>query len=165
LAACLLVAALAITVHSRRWAWPRLVAVGAAAFAVNLPWRIWFSSKHFTGETPGATLGQLLDHVGRIPPSIWLVLRLTFGWHDWLLAAPLGATAAAVALVWGEKRLGAFFLVLCGLILAGFTWILWAVDSLPIEPTDVTPMPRAVGALVLLSIAFAPLLLASARDR
>ena len=165
LAACLLVAALATTVQTRRWAWPRLVAVGVVAFAVNLPWRLWFGSKHFTGETPGATLGQLLDHVGRIPPSIWLVVRLTFGWHDWLLAAPLGAAAAVVALVWGEKRLSAFFLVLCGLILFGFTWILWAVDSLPIEPTDVTPMPRAVGALVLLSVAFAPLLLASARDR
>jgi hypothetical protein len=160
LAACLFVAVLAVTWRARRYAWPRVLAVALAAFLVNLPWRLWFSRHDFTGESPGATLSQLVDHVDRIPPSVWLVLRLTFGWHDWLIAAPLGVAAAVVAALAGQARLAAFFGVLCALIVAGFTWILWSIDSLPIEPTDVTPMPRAVGALVLLALAFAPLLLA-----
>jgi hypothetical protein len=161
LAACLVLTVFAATAREWRRRWPGIAAAAAAAVLVNLPWRLWFHSHDFTGETPGATLGQLLDHAGRIPPSAWLVARLTFGWHDWLLAAPLGLVAAALAVAWGSRPLAAYFLGLCALIVAGFIWILWSIDSLPIAPTDVTPMPRAVGALVLLALAFAPLLLSS----
>jgi hypothetical protein len=75
----------------------------------------------------------------------------------WLIAVPIAVAAAVVVLALGELRLGGLFLGTTVLTIVGYTWILWSIPSLPLDTSQLTPIPRAVGALVLLSVAFAPL--------
>jgi hypothetical protein len=159
LVACLVVAALVVTVRRRRWAWPRIVGVSALAFAATLPWRIWFSSRDLPGETPGASVSQLLDNVDRILPSLRLVIELSFSSTLWLGVLPIAAAAAATLLVLKPTATSGLFALTTAFGIVGFTWILWSIDALPITPSDATPIPRAVGALVLLAVALGPLLI------
>ena len=158
-AGCLVAAAIIVTWKDKRRAWPRIVGVAAIAFAFEIPWRIWFSSRHLGGETPGASASQLWHDVGRIPSSLRIVLTLLFDPSLWLIAVPLGLAAAAVLLVRRFDRLAVFYLLLMAFTVAGFTWILWSITALPLETSKQTPIPRAVGADVLASLVLAPLLL------
>ena len=159
-AGCLVAAAILVTWKDKRGAWPRIIGVAAIAFAFEIPWRIWFSSRHLGGETPGASAGQLWHDVSRIPSSVRVVLTLLFDPDMWLIAVPLGLAAAAVLLVLRFERLAVFYLLLMAFTVAGFTWILWSITVLPLETSKQTPIPRAVGADVLASLVLAPLLLA-----
>jgi hypothetical protein len=164
-AGCLVAAALLATWRDKRGAWPRIVGVAALAFVFEVPWRIWFSSRHLGGETPGASPRQLWDDISRIPSSVRIVLTLLFDTDLWLIAVPLGLAAAAVLLIRRWDRIAVFYLLLMLFTVAGFTWILWSITVLPLETSKQTPIPRAVGADVLVSLAFAPLLLARAFRR
>ena len=159
-AGCLVAAALVVTWREKRGAWPRIVGVAAIAFVFEIPWRIWFSSRHLGGETPGASAGTLWHDIGRIPASVRIVLTLLFDPSLWLIAVPLGLAAAAVLLVRRFDPLAVFYLLLISFTVAGFTWILWSITALPLQTSKQTPIPRAVGADVLASLVLAPLLLA-----
>ena len=50
LVACVLAAALVSSVRDWRFAWPRLLAVGIAAYVLAVPWRIWLAVE---GARPG----------------------------------------------------------------------------------------------------------------
>lgn len=158
LVACLLVAALIVTARDARRVWPRLAAVGTLAFVATLPWRFWFTSRDLRGEGAGASLADLWNALDRVPPSLRLVLELALGSDLWLAVLPVACAAAVAGLVFGRRRTAGLFLLTALFGVLGFTWILWSIAELPIAPTDATPIPRAVGALVLLAVAFAPLL-------
>jgi hypothetical protein len=71
--------------------------------------------------------------------------------------------AAGVLLASGDRRLAVLYLVTTALVAAGFAWVLAAgVEYTVGADTDENPIPRASGALTLLTIALAPLMLAAA---
>ncbi len=169
LAGCLYIGLGVATIGSRRRTWPPLIAVGLAAYLVNLPWRIWWGTRHLPDVLPTVGLRDLLTHLHRGWASLHLVLRLTFDYGMWFALVPVALLAAAAALsLPGRPRETA--LVYLGTFLtgvAGFTYILWDDFTYKLDTQQSsTPIPRAVGAIVLLSATFAPLLISPLlRDR
>ena len=168
LAGCLWIGILAATARAWRATWPPLIAVGLAAYALNLPWRLWWGSRHLAADLPTDGLTGPFSHLSRLWPSLHLVLRLLFGYDLWLAFVPIALVAAATSLTLAgpARETAILYLVTCVLGVAGFTWVLW--DDLTYtlnEQQSSTPIPRAVGSLVLLSTVLAPLLVAPLLDR
>jgi hypothetical protein len=159
LTACLVIGVCAATWRQARSAWPRVVGIAAAAYVVNIPWRIWWESRHLSGDLPDAGLGKLQAMSSRIGPAFRIVLDLLFSYDFWLLAAPLGFLAALALIARRKPPLATLYLLTSCLGVVGFTWILWSVPGLPLDTSSATPIPRAVASLVLMSIALSPLLL------
>ncbi len=160
LAACLVAGLAVASVRQWRRTWLLLFVAAAGAFLATLPWRIWWTSHGFRGETPETELGELWAHRSRIFPALRLVLELVFDEGRWLILVPLAiACAVALLLLRRGRRIALVYVVTALLATAGFTWITWAIDVLPTNPSDQTPIPRAVGAIALLSAAFSPLML------
>lgn len=162
LAACLVGGVLLATVRRWRWTWLPVIGVAALAYAVNVPWRIWWTSRHLESDTPAVGLGGIVSNGERIWPSLHLVLTLQFDSRFWLWLLPLALAAAALCLtVTGIARESAALYLLTTLFsLLGFTWILVSQPGLQLTThgSD-TPIPRAVGAVVLLATMFSPLLI------
>jgi hypothetical protein len=165
LAACILVAAAAVTWRSRRFAWPRLALVGAMGLALTIPWRIWYSSRELTGEFPDAGLFGLFENLERVWPALQSLLTAAFDYDLYLVVVPLSLVAIALAFVAGARVLPLYAALLYLLVAAGFTWALWSftVLELPIEQDEaINPIVRLVGALIMLSAALVPPLLEAA---
>lgn len=161
LAACVAAAALLASWRERRVAWPRLAAVGAAAVALAIPWRVLLAVRHLGGGGPDAGGTGLLSHLDRAWPSLRLTTRTLFDYQVWLVVAPLAVLA--IALLAGVRRLPAYVGLVFAFGAAGFTWITWSFPSLPItENAALNPIVRVTGSLVLLSAGLVPLLLAAA---
>jgi hypothetical protein len=163
-AAVLLAGAMVATWSRRRWAWPRLVATGALAAATLVPWELWRSNHNLSGQLQGTAWDSLPERLG---PAASSVAQILFDWHFWLATLPLGVAAAAVCfLARGARPLLFLYLVSLVLGFAGMTWALAAGIDYSLGPyTDQNPIPRASGALAMLTIALAPLLLAQALER
>ena len=163
LSACIVAAALAVTVRDARRVWPHLALVGIVPALLSLPWRIWFEAHGLASDAPEAGGTGLFHHLDRAWPSLELTVRDLFGYHLWLVVAPLTIAAMAAALLAGRRALPLFVGIMLVLGVAGFTWITWAFPSLPItENASVNPITRAVGSLVVVSFGLVPLLLAGA---
>jgi hypothetical protein len=161
LAACLVVGALVATVPRRRQVWVPVVGLAAAAFAVNLPWRIWWMTKHLTPDTPPGS--SLSEQASRVLPSLGLVLHLLFEYRLWLLAVPIALAAALLGIAGRHLETQVLYLVTGVLAVVGFAWVVWSDPTIPISTRPaLTPVPRAVGAITLLSLVLAPLLIADA---
>jgi hypothetical protein len=162
--AALVAAALVATWGKRRSAWPRLVATGALAAATLVPWELWRSNHHLSGELQGTAWDSLPERLG---PAASSVAQILFDWHFWLATLPLGvAAAAACVLARGARPVPVLYLVTLVLGFAGMTWALAAGIDYSLGPyTDQNPIPRASGALAMLTIALAPLMLAMALQR
>ncbi len=161
-AACIVAAALAASWRERRRAWPRLLAAGAAAGALALPWRIWFTSRDLQGELPGIGLLGLLDHRERALPALRSVLSTLFDYDLWLIVPFLLAVAVVLAFLAGARLLASYVGLLTLLVVAGLTWVLWSFVELQlpfVQDESVNPIVRLSASLVLLSAAFLPLLL------
>jgi hypothetical protein len=145
---------------SPRAATALVVVGGLAAAAALTAWHV------AAGDVPGGGLDAYWDRRGRIVPAFTFLVSLLVDYGDWLLAVPLGLATAVLVLVL-RRRGGPAVVYLCTFVLAvaGFVWAQWAVPEMPLERSGMTPMPRAVGALVLLSVAFAPLMLAQLLER
>jgi len=165
LTACLVAGTLAATWRTWRRSWPAVVGVVAFGYLVNVPWHVWWTSRGLPSENPDQGVGSLSATAARVAPAFRVVLELLFSWHLWLVAVPLGLAAAAVAIGVRDYALSTLYLLTTGLAVVGFTWILWSIPSLPLDTSQRTPIPRAVGSVVLLSIVFAPLLLSRALAR
>ncbi|MFN2628012.1 MAG: hypothetical protein ABR569_05160 [Gaiellaceae bacterium] len=159
LIACLLAAALATTVRTARAAWPRLLGLTVLAYLPQIPWRLWWTSRHVTPDTPEVPFSRLPSHVDRVGPALRIVLHLLVRTDMWLVTVPLALTAALLLLVARrDVGLAVLYLLTCALGVVGFVWVLWSFLSFPLDESAQEPIPRAVGSLVLLSAAFAPLL-------
>lgn len=157
-ALCLVVAALAATVRERRIAWPRLLAMGAVAFALAAPWRVWFTLEDLPSDAPeGGYLG-VLDHLDRAWPSIELVLRVFFDDELWLLVPTLGIAAVVLAFVAGARQEAAFSLVFLATALLGAAWTFWSNPSLDLG-TEEGLANRVVGTPTLALAVLTPFLL------
>jgi hypothetical protein len=165
LTACLVAGTLAATWRTWRRSWPPVVGAAIAGYLVNLPWYFWWTARGLPSENPDQGVGGLSATASRVGPAFRIVLELLFSWHLWLFAVPLGVAAAALALTLRDYALPSLYLVTIALAVVGFTWILWSIPSLPLDTSQRTPIPRAVGSIVLLSVVFAPLLLSRALDR
>jgi hypothetical protein len=164
-ALCVVVAGLVASWRDARWAWPRLALAGGCAVALAIPWRVWFSSRDIEGEFPHAGVLGLLDHLDRPWPALRSVVGAAVDYDLWLLVLPLVAFAIVLAFLAGARIVPIFALLLYGLMLLGFTWVLWAFVELElpfVQDEGVNPVVRLTGSLVVVSAALLPLLLDAA---
>jgi len=107
-------------------------------------------------------VGALAVHTSRIWPSLHLVLQLLFSYERWLLLVPVALAAGVLALFarGAARETAVLYLVTAVLCVVGFTWILWSDPGLVLSTANsATPIPRAVGSLVLLSTLLSPILI------
>jgi len=165
LALCLVAAGLVTAgVRSRR-SWLAIPGIAVLAYLPDIPWRMWWTSRHLESDSPqGGLLHATFHNIGQAPAAFHLVFRLLFEYHLWLAPAPMALIAAALCLSQGDRRVAVFFLVAFGLGFVGWAWENWTYvsPSLPIS-TDpaVNPTNRTVASLVLLSIVTAPVMIGS----
>ena len=153
-------AALLATWRDRRGAWPPLVGLGVFAVLASLPWELWRRAHDLPGQLSDSSVDVGLD---RLDAAAGSVLQILFDYDLWLVTAPLGLVAAGLVLASGDRRLAVIYLGTTLLVAAGFAWVLAAgVEYTVGADTDENPIPRASGALTLLTIALAPLMLAGA---
>jgi hypothetical protein len=141
------------------------VLAAACAFAIALPWRLWYVSHDLTGEFPESGVTGLLDNLDRAWPSLQSVLSSAFDTGLWTIVLPLVIAAIALAFIGGARVLPSYATLVYGLALAGFTWGIWSFTELevPIEQDEaINPVVRLTASLVVLSAALAPLLLDAA---
>lgn len=164
LAACLVAAAVLVSWRDWRRAWPRLGLAAGVAFALTIPWRIWFSSRDLTGEVPGNGANVFQD-TDRWWPAFESVLTAWFDSGLWTVVLPLAIAAIVLAFLAGARLLPAFAALVYGLALAGFTWAIWAFTELEVplsQDESVNPVVRLTGGVIILSAALVPLLLEAA---
>jgi hypothetical protein len=157
--ACIVLAALGATWPQRRSAWPRLVAVGLAAFAATLPWWILLHVRGLGAETPEAGAIGLFSHLDLAWPSLKLTFSTLFDYHQWLVVAPVAVLAIAGAFAAGARRLPGYAALLFVFGIAALTYSSWAFPSIPITKAPVNPIIRLTGWLVLVTPAVIPLVL------
>ncbi|MDH4338855.1 MAG: hypothetical protein OEW47_00600 [Thermoleophilia bacterium] len=165
LAACVIAAALVAGWRDHRYAWPRLGVAAAVAVAVAVPWRIWFSYRDLEGELPEAGFLGLFGHLDRAWPAFESVLSTVLDYELWLVIPALAAAGVVLAFIAGARVLPTFALVLYGLLIAGFTWVLWSFTELElpfVQDEGVNPIVRLTGSLVVVSGGLLPLLLDAA---
>jgi hypothetical protein len=163
LAAVLLVSALVASSRNARRTWPPLILASLAALATTIPWRIFLAVRDLSGGGPEAGGTGLLSHADRAWPSLRLSLSTLFDFDIWLLAIPLALVAIIAAFASGARQIPGYCLVVCGLSVAGFTWVVWSFPSLPItKNAALNPIVRLSGSLVFVMSALVPLLLAAA---
>jgi len=159
--ACLVGGAVLATVGSRR-RWLPLLAVTLAAYATSIPWHIWWSSRHLQPDLPGNWREELTSNLSRIKPAYVVVFRLLFTYDFWLVAAPIACVAALLGLTLAGRvrEIAALYLATMTLGVNGLMWIVWSEPTVSLDTHNSTsPIPRAVGSLVLLSAGLAPLLI------
>ena len=91
------------------------------------------------------------------------MLRLLFTYDMWLAFVPLALVAALAALTLAgpARQTAIVYLTTAVAGVIGFTYILWSDLTYTLDThQSSTPIPRAVGSIVLLSTLLAPLLIA-----
>lgn len=173
LAAVLVAGAIAATGWRRRRAWISLVAVSIVAYAVNIPWRLWWTSRQLAPDTPpGGILSAPAGAGGHAAESSFLhllsclrfVVGLLFSFGLWHGAVPIALASCLLVVVQANRRTAVFYLVTLCLGVAGWAWVNW-VEKMVLTPSDaLNPTDRALGSLVLLSVVMTPLLLSDLVD-
>ncbi|MEI8105176.1 MAG: hypothetical protein WCH31_04945 [Actinomycetes bacterium] len=163
LAICLVAAALLAHPRAVRAVWVPVCGVAALAYAPTVPWVIWWTTRRFTSDAAsGVSPSVLRSHTHRVGPAFHLVIRLMFDYAHWFVTLPI-ALIAALAVLGSRDRARAVAILLLGTTVfatLGFTWILWQYTGVPLDTKQSsTPIPRAVGAIVLLGAVLAPLLI------
>jgi hypothetical protein len=153
-AACVFAAAVAVT-RPRRW--PPLVVAGVVIVASAIPWRVWIARHDIAQGAPSSPFGS-----GRLQDAIDLSARVLYSNARWSVL-PLVATIALVAaLIWGDRRLGAYVGVLALLLFAGGVWSTAGFADLAISADESgNPIVRYTGSMIFLAAVSVPLLLAS----
>jgi hypothetical protein len=166
IAFCVIAAALvASRLEGRRVGWRPLLLTAAAAFAVSIPWLVWFRAQGFGGGGPAAGGFGLLEHLDRAWPSYWLAVSTFFDFHLFLVTGELALLAILLAFVAGERTLPAYVGLALVLCIAGFTWITWSFPEIPIDKeSPLNPITRVTMSIVMMAAVFTPLLLQAAWD-
>jgi hypothetical protein len=159
-AAAILVAAFVASWGDGRRAWRPLLLSGAAALALTLPWRIWFTAEGIPSDAP--TTGYLgsFRQLDRMLPSVRLVIRTLFDQGMWPFVAGIAVAAVALAALASAWRLVAYaatFLLTAG---AACAWAIWSNTSLSFSEDDsLNPIVRLTGTTILSLAVLTPLLL------
>jgi hypothetical protein len=153
-AACVLAAAAAVT-RPRRW--PALAVTGLVVVLSVIPWRVWIARHDIDQGAPSSPFGN-----GRLRASIDLSAQVLFSNARWSVLPIVGAIALAAALVWGDRRLGAYVGLLGLLLFAGGVWSTAGFPDLAISADESgNPIVRYTGSLIFLAAISIPLLLTS----
>ncbi len=157
---CVLVAAFAATWAERRLRWKPLLVTGLVAFALALPWRIWFVAHALPGDGPDAGYLGAFHHLDRVWPSFHLVLTTLFDRDLWPIVSAVAVAAIVLAAVAGSWRISAYSAVFLGASLAMCTWAIWSNTDLPITQADeANPIVRVTSTPILVLAVLTPLLL------
>jgi len=142
----------------------RLGGVALVVLAAAVPWRLWYRSRDLSGEAPADLgLGTGLD---RALDAVRLSAEVLFETSLWSLVPFLLVGAIAIAVVWGDRRLGLFFGAVVVLVFLGGAWVTFSYAELELTADEGrNPIVRYTGAIVLLAAAAMPLLLAARRRR
>ena len=163
LAACVVLAGLAASWASRRWAWPRLVGSGIVVLALALPWVIWRVTHELPSDLPSAGPLGGLDDGERALPTIRLVVTTLFDFEFWLLVPAVALIATVLALFvryWSGAVYAVTFVCTAGVVAF---WAILSVPTFPISQDDsVNPIVRLTGTSILVLAALTPLLLENA---
>lgn len=158
--AAVLTAALLASWRDRRALWPRLLAAGGAAFALVLPWRVWFSAQGIPGDGPEAGYVGSLAHLDRVRPSLALVLRTLFDQDLWPVVSALAVGAILLAAIAGVVRMSVYVGGFVVMAVAACTWAIWSNPSLEFsQQDDLNPIVRLTGTTFLALAALTPVLL------
>ncbi len=153
------------TLRDWKRTWPPLLGAGLAAYALNVPWRLWWASHHLVESVANnqTAISNIVHNRTRFEASLSLAVRILFSYQMWLLFLPLALAGAAVAVtVAGEARRSAVvFLGTATTAFAGFLYLLLLLSPPNLdEHQSSTPIPRASGSIVLLATVLAPTLIA-----
>ena len=96
-AACVLLAALVASFTDRRRLWRPLVAAGLIAFALVLPWRIWFTAHGLPGDGPELGYIGAFSHLDAVWPALKLNVETLFDADLWRYAPFLAGVAIVLA--------------------------------------------------------------------
>jgi hypothetical protein len=139
---------------------PALAGVAIVAYALNVPWRLWWRSRHLQSDLPGGSLHlhELVTHLSSVWPSFLDVVHPLFATSMWLLFVPLALVAGLAGLTapGAGRAASVLFLTTFALGVAGFTWVAWSDPAGMVGSQN--PLPRLAGSLVLFSTVLAPLL-------
>ena len=158
-----LVAALAAA-GGLRQRWRGLAGLTAAPALAVLPWRAWYAA-HGPPVPPQYELGDALDlaylagRVDRLATALAELPRYFLDPQLWLLALPVAAAAALVALP-AARGPAVTLLVLLPLAFAGVAGVYW-ISVPPVEWHLATSAARVPTSVVFLAAALLPLLLAA----
>jgi hypothetical protein len=162
--ACVLLAGLVASFADRRRLWRRLLLAGLIAFALVLPWRIWFTVQGFPGDGPEAGYLGAFTHLERVWPSFELVVTTMFDQDLWGYATVLGVAAIVLALLARAWRVSLYAGTFFAAAIAAATWAFWSNVTLGLTQdewavlrlTETTALVLAVLTPLLLQRAWSP---------
>ncbi len=159
LAGCVLVAALAATLPTRRTAWPRLALVGVAVVAATVPWRLWHAAHGIDGEVGAGGLDTVFSE--RTVDSLRLALDVLAASGRWSLVPTVGLVAVVLAALWGRRAHALYVVSLVTLLtVAGASTSVVFPEIGVTADEAVNPIVRLTAGTVLAISCFTPLLLA-----
>jgi hypothetical protein len=164
-AAAVLLAAVVASWGDSRRSWRRLAMAGAAAFALALPWRVWFTLQGIPSDAPAAGYLGSFEHLDRVWPSLRLVVTTLFDQDLWPFVSVLAVAAVLLAALARRWRVALYAAVFVVGAVAASTWAIWSNTSLGFSEQDsLNPVVRLTGTTILVLAVLAPLLLQSAWD-
>jgi len=160
---CILVGAFVASWRDRSRLWRQLAVGGAAAFALALPWRVWFTAQGIPGDGPESGYLGSFRHIDRAWPALKLVITTLFDQGLWPVAPILAVAAIVLAALAGATRMSVFAAVLLASAIVSTSWAIWSNLSLKFTQEDsANPIVRLTGTTVLTLAALTPVLLHAA---
>ena len=157
-AVCVLLAGFVASFAERRQLSRRLFAAGFVAFALVLPWRIWFTVHDFPATGSDTGYDGVISDLDRLWPAFEISLRTLFHQGLWHFASVVAVAAIVLALLAGAWRLALYAGTLAVAGLAAVTWILWVNHGLTLVHED-WALRRLTGTTALALAVLTPLLL------
>jgi hypothetical protein len=146
------------SIRERRQVWPRLLAAGAIAFALALPWRIWFTAKGLPGDGPETGYFGVFSHLDRVWPALRLNVTTLFERDLWSLAPVVAVAAIVLAVLARAWRISSYAVAFVLAAVAAGTWAFWSNVGLGLNQ-DEWAARRLTGTTVLVVAVLTPLLL------
>ena len=160
LAACVFLAAFVASWSERRSCWPRIAAAAGIAFALSLPWRIWFSVEGLPSDAPPTGYLGFFDQLDRVWPSLRLIVDTLFDDDLWLVLPFVILAALVLAVSARSLRVTVFATTFLGAALLGSTWVIASNPEYEFtQDRGLSPVVRLVGDVMFVLVALTPLLL------
>jgi hypothetical protein len=153
-----LIAGFAASFDVRRRLWPRLLAAGLIAFALVLPWRVWYAAHGFPSGGPESGYEGPIADLDRLWPAFEITLRSFVHPDLWHFAWALAAAAILLAALAGSWRMSLYAATFVVAGLGTVTWILWVNQELGLYHED-WPIRRFLGTPMLVLAILTPMLL------